>query len=203
MLVYDIECVRPPVAKVKKPKYEYASGWEDYKGMGIAVLAIYDYMSDKKNKVLMFTELDFQSSIHMEYLITLFTTADLIAGFNIKKYDNNMLRAHGIPIGDESSYDILEQLWFASGLTKNFDKTTHSGFSLSKVLSVNFPDEGKSMEGKDAPFMWQDGKHKEVIDYCIHDVKLETMLLDKIFAEGGLISPKTKKFVKMPIPRSK
>lgn len=31
---------------------------------------------------------------------------------------------------------------------------------------------GKSGNGELAPILWQDGKHQQVIDYCLNDVKL-------------------------------
>ncbi len=200
MIVYDTECIRPPIIVNKLKKYEYASGWDDYKGMGIAVLVVYDYMSNKEDEYYVFVESDFVLSDRINAIRSLFMGTNLIVGFNNKKYDNNLIRAHGIPIKDENSYDILEQLWFASGLSKNFDNVTHGGFSMDKVVQVNFDGEHKIMSGKDAPFLWQDGRYKEVIEYCKHDVKLTVMLLNKIFETGGLISPKTKKLVKMPFP---
>jgi hypothetical protein len=194
MLVYDVECINPPIYNNKKPKYKYANGWDDYKGMGIAVVSIYDY---ETGKICSYFGDD---RIYVEELSEIFNKVDIISGFNIKKYDNNMLRAHGIEIDDNKCYDILEQLWFACGLDNNFNFKTHGGFSLDKVLAVNFEEEQKMMSGKDAPYLWQDGKFDKVIKYCEDDVRLERLLLDKIFENGGLINPKNKKYMRMALP---
>ncbi len=193
MIVYDIECKHSPVIDKKRPKYTYADGWEDYKGMGVAVVSVYDYMTGKISSYN-------GKSLKSRKFKDIFEKADIISGFNIKKYDNNMLRAIGIKVDDNKCYDILEQLWFACGLNGEFNRRTHGGFSLDKVLFTNFSGEQKMMNGKNAPFMWQDGKKKEVIDYCEDDVRLETMVLNKIFENGGLKNPKTKKFVRMALP---
>lgn len=206
MIVYDIECIRPPVPRQGQPlgNYLYAQGWEDYKGMGIAVCVWYDYMTDQ---FYYFTEDDiikdgnvitykqnaeiFQSTIKQK---------ELVCGFNINKYDNNMLKAHGFNIKDDRCYDIYRHWMQSVGLNPDvWNVKTHSGYSLDAMLSANsFP--AKTGNGADAPYMWQDGRKQEVINYCIEDVRRELWLLNKIFETGGLVSPKTKEYVKMAIP---
>jgi DEAD/DEAH box helicase domain-containing protein len=192
LIVYDIECIRPPVQDKKRLNYEYANGWEDYIGMGIAVAVFYVYSEDK---LYTFTK----DSLIEEFQKIIDDNLPLV-GFNIKSYDNKMLRAHSFRIDDNNCYDILEQLWIASGIIGKYDIKTHRGYSLNKVLDVNFKDIQKIMNGADAPFLWQDGEREKVIDYCKSDVNLTKMLLNRIFETGGLINPVTKKFTKMVLP---
>ena len=201
MVVYDVETIRPIATGNKKldSNYQYASGWKDYKGMGISVACFYDYNSDH---IFIYKESDFQDVNRLRELQNLLNGVGVISGFNIKKFDNGLLHAHGIEVPMAKCYDLLENLWFAVGLDPhNFDVKTHGGYSLDKVLAVNFRDVQKTMNGYHAPFMWQDGKYNEVIDYCKNDVMVEKALLDRIFQTGGLIDPKSKKFVRMSIPR--
>ena len=194
MIIYDLECCNSPVYNKRRSNYIYAKNWNDYQGMGIAVVSVYNYETDK---LLSFYDKDIKKPIQLQRLIK---GSGIVSGFNIKKYDNPMLRAHKIEINDSQCYDILEQLWFASGLTGNYDYKTHGGYSLDKVLAANFEDKQKLMSGADAPFLWQDGYYHKVIEYCESDVMLEKALLDKIFETGGLINPRTGKFVRMAIP---
>jgi hypothetical protein len=189
MIVYDIETKHSPKYDKTRPNYKYAKGWGDYEGMGIAVLALYDY---KTGQYSHFSD----SFADMVRVNKIFSEAKIISGYNIKKFDNPLARAHGIIVDDSKCFDEMEQLQFACGV----DLNNYRGFSLDKVLEVNFENVQKMMNGADAPFLWQDGEHQKVIDYCLDDVRLEKMLLNKIFEIGGLISPKTKQFVKMSVP---
>lgn len=196
MIVYDIETKKgiQKNLKLRKLGYEYAEGWTDYEGMGIAVLALYDY---KTGEYRHFSD----SKEDIEKVNEIFNGARLISGFNIENFDNPLARANGITIDDDKCYDVMKQLWYATGspCDKN-GKPTYWGLSLNKVLECNFENIQKSMNGADAPIFWQDRKYQEVIDYCLDDVKLERMPLEKILITGGLISPKSKKFVRMSTP---
>lgn len=206
MIVYDIECIRPPVPRSGQElgDYLYATGWEDYKGMGIAVCAWYDYMDDQMHY---FTEdmiVKMGTDIYVSgagvQLREVIDARELICGFNICKYDNNMLRAHGISIDDSQCYDIQREFIQAIGLDPDrWDNRTHSGYGLDAILKANgLP--VKTGHGADAPYMWQDGKRQEVIDYCKDDAHRERLVLEKIFETGGLINPKTGQHVRMAMP---
>lgn len=200
MIVYDLECINAPVPRRGREleNYIYANGWDDYIGMGISVCAWYDYNTDE---IEYFTESDLENnSDSVLKFKEIINSGELIIGFNISKYDNNMLRAHRIKINDNQCYDIYTQWLYALDLDpNNWDYKTHGGYGLDIMLTANGL-ANKSGDGADAPYMWQDGKKKEVIEYCKNDVKIETTLLNCIFEHGGLINPKTGKLVRMMIP---
>lgn len=196
MIVLDTEIIAAPVSSDKrKDGYKYANGWEDYIGMGISVCVIYDY---KTNQYYEFTE-SILNTKHNE-MQSIIDNAEIICGFNHIKFDVPLLEAHGFNFSDKHLYDILLQLWFAAGLNKNYNPKTHGGYSLNAVCKNNLDGAQKNGSGADAPILWQDGKYNEVIQYCRNDVKLTKDLLDLIFMNGGLISPRTKKYCKMAIP---
>lgn len=202
MLIYDLEIIRSPKFDPKRPNYKYALGWQDYVGMGIACIGWYDYQTGKSgcNKMDWMEGPDIADIEENKRLFDMFTSADLVIGYNNHKFDDPMMRAHGIAISEFKSYDILTNIYAAVGLSGSWDYKTHGGFSLGAVCEANGI-EGKSGNGADAPFDWQDGKYEEVMNYCLHDVNPMTKgLVDKIFCDGGLINPKTKKFVRMAIP---
>jgi len=193
MLIYDIEIINLPFFDEKKPKYSYANGWEDYVGMGISCIGFFDYADSKANIGCY----DFHE--WKEQLASMFASADMIIGFNNHKFDNPMMKAHGIDIDPMKSYDILENIYAAAGLSGKWDFSTHGGYSLDAVAKANGII-GKSGSGKDAPYMWQDGKHEEVIEYCMNDIRVTKAVLDRIFETGGLINLKSKKFMRIALP---
>lgn len=201
MLVYDIEIIRSPKFDPKKPNYEYAKGWDDHHGMSIACIGIYDYKDDHLTCVDMsWMENPDGADIHEnQWVFELFADADLVIGYNNHRFDDPMMRSHGFNINEFKSYDILANIYAAVGLTGAWDYRTHGGYGLDAVCKANGI-EGKSGDGAHAPFDWQDGKKKEVMDYCKNDVQITKDLVDQIFANGGLISPKTGKFVRIAMP---
>lgn len=197
MIVYDIEIVNPPktskTAKIDGIE-KYAEGWEDYLGMGISVIGTYNYINGAFNRWFG------DDQEHMLEVYNIMDNADLIIGFNNLKFDNPLLQAHGVPMGDSKSYDILRQIWFAAGLTEIFNPMTHGGYNLDAVAMANLGT-GKTGKGEFAPWLWAKGKRDEVAEYCINDVVLTKRLMDKIFEQGGLIDPKTKQFLKIALPK--
>lgn len=196
MLVYDIEILRPPVANPEKPNYQYAKGWTDYLGMGIAVLIAYSYQTGVTHRFLNMDMREFRGDVGLQ---TLIDQHSVLIGFNHIHFDNNIMIALGYKLPN-IHYDILQQLWVADGLSPVFDRKTHGGYSLGAVVSANIMGEKKSMDGADAPYAWQDGQHDKVSDYCAQDVALTKQLMDLIFREGGLISPKKRVFTPLSIP---
>lgn len=177
MFIFDIEIkhgVAPQDASQRKENIKYCDGWTDYQNMGIACLACYDYTADKY-RVFGENELsDFQQFIESQ---------DKAIGFNNNRFDNNVLRANNIVIQPSQSYDILAEIYSALG---SFQK----GCRLDDVVKANFPNSaGKTGDGALAPELWQTGFHTRVIDYCLNDVRLTKMLLDKILRHGHINNP--------------
>ena len=55
----------------------------------------------------------------------------------------------------------------------------------------------KTGYGGNAPVLWQQGKIGQVIDYCLNDVYLTTLLYFKIMSQGYIINPKTNRKLKI------
>jgi hypothetical protein len=177
MFIYDIEIKRGiapanPVERVDG--IEYCAGWEDYATMGVAVIGVFDYTTDSY-RIFGEKELaDFQQFADRH---------DRAIGFNNNRFDNNVLRANGVVIQPNKSYDILAEIFHALG---SFQK----GCRLENVVKANFPNAaGKSGNGADAPIDWQRGRHTKVIDYCLNDVRITKMVLDRILRFGYINNP--------------
>ena len=187
MLIYDCEikhCIEPSKAvREQYPLWKYAESWKDYIGMGISCICAYDSEFDEYRVFMDDNIQDFQ---------ILTGRHKTIFGFNNHSFDDNLVKAHGIMFPENSSVDILREIWSALGLGPEFNRTTHSGYSLDAVVKANFPALKKSFDGSMAPKLYQVGKIGTVIDYCLRDVKMLKALIDKIKLDGFIINPKNK-----------
>jgi len=199
--VYDLEIVKA-IPTNKEPHQfdiEYCAGWNDHKNMGISVLCGYDF-HERRYRV-------FTDSNQEEFFAL---AADrLLVTFNGYGFDNRVIAAcwgGGSHLTEEvlneNHYDILVELWLASGLVPPFSGRSHSGFSLDDTARINFG-ATKTGNGALAPIWWQQGKIGDVVDYCLQDVKLTANLFVAIALTGGLISPKSSERLAMAeIPKT-
>lgn len=192
MFIFDIEiknAIPPKNYDERKIGFNYCEGWEDYAKMGIAVIGVFDYTRDTYR---VFGEDD------LKEFQTFVDSQDCYVGFNNNRFDNNILRANNIVISPNKSYDLLSAIYSSLG-------SMRKGCSLDNVIKANFPNSaGKSGNGADAPFLWQKGFHTRVIDYCLNDVRLTKMLLDRILRNGWInnpIKPSQKLFITRPNQR--
>ncbi len=177
MLIFDIEIANPIAPKDPSKKEAglfYAKDFNDFANMGIACIGVYEYTVDKYRVFGEYELSEFQQ---------LLDTHDVAVGYNNIRFDNNVLRASNVTISDSKSYDILAQIYSALG-------SYQKGCKLDDVIKANFPTAtGKTGSGVDAPIHWQRGYHTKVIDYCLNDVRLTKMLLDRILRFGWIKNP--------------
>lgn len=192
-VVYDIEIERAIAGEgeLRQEGVEYCEGWKDYEGMGISVVGCYDYVEDRYRVFC---------KDNLEEFGGLLGVRELYVGFNSVAFDNKVLRLHlkdEVPEG--RCYDLLREMWAAHGLGPEFRSPSHKGFSLDATAGANFG-RGKTGSGAAAPVQWQRGEVGSVIDYCLTDVWLTKRLFDKVREEGGLLSPRDKRFVYLRVP---
>ena len=175
ILIYDAEIANPIASKkeAKREGYLYAASWEDYEGMGVAVVGTYSYKSGLYRAFW---------ADELNELQRAFNNHKLLVGFNNLSFDNKLLAAHGLVLEREKIYDIYVEVKKAAGAGK-FAK----GYKLSDIASANGLT-NKTGSGADAPFMWQDGKRSEVAAYCLQDVKVTVEVLDTIIS-NDLLNP--------------
>ena len=183
MLVYDIEIAKAIKGRgeTKIKGIEYCGGWRDFDNMGIACICAYDY-TDDRYRVFM--------EDNMNDFLSLTLVHDVIVGFNSHNFDNNLVMAeYGVDLG-EKTFDILREIWITVGLDPDkFVPATHGGYGLDDMCDINFGMK-KTGNGALAPVDFQQGRYGSVIDYCVSDVRLTKMLMDRILDKGFLISPK-------------
>lgn len=158
--------------------YKYCKGWEDYKGMGIAVIVAYDFGQGLYH-VFMQDNLDeFQRLVN---------NREHVIGYNSREFDDKLCNAHGVKIS--TTFDLYEEVKIACGHTA---RARVKGYRLGDVSEANLG-VSKTMNGADAPEMWQDRKYGAVISYCMKDTQLTVAL----FNMGTLVDPVSGKTVKL------
>lgn len=193
VVVYDIEilnAIPPPKGSTPIEGINYCKGWDDFEGMGIAVICAYEYKSDRYR---VFTH------GNISEFCDLLTKVDYLIGFNNYRFDDKLLAANHITLPDSCiSSDLLAEIWTAQDIDPlaRFNPKLHGGYGLDAVALVNLG-VGKSGDGASAAIEWQLGGHGRVIDYCLRDVWLTKRLLDTVHKFGFLANPKRPELVKM------
>lgn len=192
MIIYDIEIEKAILGRneTRRENIEYCGGFNDYGNMGIAVVGAFD-TAIRRTRVFLKDNLDdFQKLI---------SASDCVVGFNNHRFDNRILRANGIDLPLGRSYDILEEIWRSLGLSMNYNSATHGGLSLDNFAYANFRIR-KTGNGALAPVDWQTGNQGKVIDYCLADVEITRLLLNRILYRGSLKHPTTNEEVPIRKP---
>jgi hypothetical protein len=189
-IVYDIEIVKaipdkkvPPVAGV-----QYCEGWRDFAGMGIAVLCAID-ADEQVARVFLEDNL----SAFAEW-----SKDAILCGHSNHQFDDQILKALGLWTA-AGSYDILRHLRAAVGEPMDFTPgRTKGGRKVDDIARLNLNGMQKSLDGGQAPVLWQQGRRGQVIDYCCRDVAIEYALF---LRREALVDPVTRAVVKLADPR--
>lgn len=145
--------------------------------MGFSVGCLFDYRSGDYEVYL---------KHDIQRLAQRLNTADLIVGFNIVGFDNELIRAQGGDLKPDSelkNYDLLYHSRIAMGWSEG--ARYPSQMRLDDHLLSTFGEHlMKTEDGAMAPKMWREGRIGEVISYCLADVRRERMLFEHAFSEG-------------------
>lgn len=189
VVVYDCEIIRAiPDKKVPNARdVQYCGGWGDYAGMGISVIAAVDVEAHVPR--VFFED---NLSAFAEW-----SRGALLVGHSNDGFDDHLLRAHGL-FTAAGSYDLLCKLRKAVGEPERFTPgRTKAGRKVNDCARVNLNGMQKSDDGGNAPRLWQEGKHAEVVDYCLRDVTIEYQLF---LRRGAFVDPVTGRIVQLEEP---
>ncbi len=156
-------------------------GWHRAELMKISCAVLYD---SKEDRYIDF--LENQISRFVEHLQTL----DLIIGFNIKRFDYQVLKGYtDFDFSQLANLDILEKVKNQLGFR----------LSLNHLASATL-NTTKSADGLQALKWWQQGKILEIIEYCRRDVKITRDLYRYGRDKGHLLyADKAKNLLRIPI----
>jgi hypothetical protein len=181
-LIYDAEIINciPPKSGEINPNFSYCQSWNDYANMGIAVIGTWLSWENYFQRYRVFT------NQQLEEFQRLVKQADRIVGFNSLSFDDKLLQANDVALSTD--FDLLCEIRKASGQPPHYVKgVTRQGYSLENLAQANLGI-GKSGTGELAPVLWQQGRYEEVINYCLHDIKL-TKRLYCLFLSKRLYDP--------------
>ena len=132
-------------------------GWHNARDMRISVAVTY---STGKQGYTIYSEETIND------MLTELQRADLVVGFNIVRFDYEVL--HGYTIVDLTQLPTLDLLIEVQNVVKH-------RLSLDAIASATFGAE-KTADGLQAIKWFQQGKLAEIAEYCCFDVKLTKMV---------------------------
>jgi DEAD/DEAH box helicase domain-containing protein len=148
-------------------------GWQNTHLMMVSVAVAYDSI-DKR--FFTFTE----NTIHA--LLARLEMADLVVGFNIKRFDYKVLSAYATKdLRQLPTFDILEDIYQRLGFRLGLDH-----------LAQETINQGKSADGLQAVEWFRQGEMEKLTDYCRQDV-IATRDLFLFGLENGHLIYRTKK----------
>tara|TARA_R110002096_G_scaffold298977_1_gene493439 strand:- start:2890 stop:3522 length:633 start_codon:yes stop_codon:yes gene_type:complete len=184
-IMYDCEIYRAIYmhGEFRDPKLQYCGGWTDYEGMGVSVITAYDFVMSEWGVYMSDNLKDFK---------TLINSRNIVMGFNSKRFDDNLIRANGIPLDPDKGYDLWKQI------VDTQLPGQRKGFRLSDMLEANdIP--AKTDMGSDAPRQAQQGEWGRLISYGINDSLKQVQLLRKAI-NGTMKNPKNGEYMTIKLP---
>ena len=143
-------------------------GWDKKSAMGISLGVTYSTGSGTY---------EIFSEKRVPELIGLLTKADLVVGYNNRRFDYEVLMGytvldlpHHLP-----TLDLLEVVEKAAGHRLSLDSVAQA------TLGV-----GKTGDGLDAIRWWREGKIMEIAEYCCFDVKVTKLVHEYALEHGEL-----------------
>ena len=143
-------------------------GWQNVHLMQISVAVVFD---TQKDSFLVYEEDDVQALVeHLE-------KADLIVGFNVKRFDYRVLSAYtSKALNSMPTFDILEDIYQRLGFRLSLDH-----------LALETLNHGKTASGLQAVAWFKEGNMEELINYCRNDVMVTKDLFFFGLEQGHLI----------------
>jgi DEAD/DEAH box helicase domain-containing protein len=126
-------------------------------------------------------------------LLQRLSDAELVVGFNQKRFDYTVLTAYtGHGFDDLASLDILEEIYKRLGF--------RLGLGALGLATLGVP---KTADGLAALRWWKEGKMEEIEKYCRMDVELTARLFDHVLEHGYLLyENKNRGTVRLPMELS-
>jgi len=143
-------------------------GWHNTHLMRVSVAVIFDSL---ENRFFTFTE------DQVDDLLTHLRKADLVVGFNVKRFDYSVLDAYtNSDLKELTTFDILEDIYQRLGFRLGLDHLTRETLN-----------QGKSADGLQALEWFKQGEMEKLTDYCRQDVAVMRDLFQYGLKNGHLI----------------
>lgn len=164
--------------EIQRTIEETPGGWDATDKLGVACAVVYEYETDRFRVY---------GPDDVEALRQRLVRAERVGGYNVWKFDWPVI--WGLPGRDRvvglraTTDDLLRRIWMARGLSPDVFTYDHRGWGLDAVAGATIG-QRKSGNGAEAPRWFQAGNWARLVDYCIHDVKMERDLSDFVDRYG-------------------
>ncbi|NNK58166.1 MAG: DEAD/DEAH box helicase [Desulfofustis sp.] len=171
--VFDLETKRSA---------QECGGWNMAHRMGVSVGVLYDSQLDEY--VTYFED-------EIDHLVDHLFNCELAVGFNIKRFDYQVLSAYTRRhFHDHPTLDLLEEIHNQLGYRLGLNRLVEETLGLRKTA-----------DGVQALAWYKEGKLREIADYCREDVKLtRNLFLYALECSHLLFRNKAGKSVRLPLP---
>lgn len=184
----EIENAIPTKDVPNRPGYRYCKHWGDHAGMGVACVVIARpdgsdvkrFANEFVGNIATAGMRAYDGPLHLSHLWPVVESADLLVGYGSRPFDAKLLAAYGLYINPRKHLDLLFEV------KKSIRNQAPKGWKLHDV-SLRCGGPAKTASGADAPFMWQDGRYQEVIDYCANDIQMICAVVQRYILTGGLL----------------
>ncbi|HNX68712.1 MAG TPA: ribonuclease H-like domain-containing protein [Candidatus Omnitrophota bacterium] len=174
ILVLDIE-TQKSFKEIGKSKADSLSK------LKISVVGVYDYLTDQYRAY---------EEREIAELDKRLQTADMIIGFNIRRFDMPVLQPYVFKTVDQFPVlDLLDEIERVRGHRASLDSVARATLK-----------EGKSGDGAEALVLFKEGRLEELKKYCLDDVRLTKGVYDYGCREGKIFFTSTWDFKTYEIP---
>ena len=147
----------------------------------VSVVCVYDYLTDA------YASYEEKDMAKFEQRLQ---TADLLVGFNIRRFDMAVLQPYLFKTVDQ--FPVLD-------LLDDIEKARGHRASLDSVARATVK-EGKSGDGAEALVLFKEGRMEELKKYCLDDVRLTKNVYEYGCREGKIYFTSTWDFKTYEIP---
>ena len=171
--VFDIETKRSA---------QESGGWNMAHRMGVSVGVVYDSQLDEF--VTYFED-------EIDQLVDHLFNCELVVGFNIKRFDYQVLSAYTSKhLHNQPTLDLLEEIHRQLGYRLSLNRLVEETLGMKKTA-----------DGTQALAWYKEGKLREIADYCREDVKLtRNLFLYAVECSHLLFRNKAGNSVRLPLP---
>ncbi|MFA5159013.1 MAG: ribonuclease H-like domain-containing protein [Candidatus Omnitrophota bacterium] len=147
----------------------------------VSVVCVYDYLTGE------YASYEEKDMMRFDQRLQ---TADLLVGFNIRRFDMQVLQPYLFKMVDQ--FPVLD-------LLDDIEKARGHRASLDSVARATVK-EGKSGDGAEALVLFKEGRMEELKKYCMDDVRLTKNVYEYGCREGKIYFTSTWDFKTYEIP---
>ncbi|GBE29342.1 putative 3'-5' exonuclease related to the exonuclease domain of PolB [bacterium BMS3Bbin04] len=155
-------------------------GWQNIHLMRVAIGVIYER---KTGKYLVYREED------CEALIARLEQAELVVGYNNKRFDNTVLTAYtDHDLRGMNNLDLLEEISNRHGFRMKLDALAQATLNAKKTA-----------DGLQSLQWWKEGEVDKIIEYCKMDVEVTWKLFEYMCEHGYALCERKGELAKLPV----